>query len=123
MYRSSMLKWQYFRNLITLFLNEYNHNENSFVSELWKKDVGSSHRVMLSRNKCSSNPILDFDNELMKDTKNVCKFLEDTSKGVWFYKAAALQPIYLLKRTLLPKKVLMVILKFFCKKKTSAIFS
>ena len=45
---------------------------------------------MLSRNRCSSNPILDFDNKLMEDTKNFCKFLEDISKGVWFYKFAAL---------------------------------
>ena len=67
---------------------------------------------MLSRNRCPSNPVLDFDNKLMKGTKNVCKFLEDTSKGVRFYKAAALQPIYLLKRTLLLKKILMVMLKF-----------
>ena len=37
MCRSSILKWQYFRNLIIIpFLNEYNHNEDSFVSELWK---------------------------------------------------------------------------------------
>ena len=40
----------------------------------------------------------------MKGTENICKFLEDISKGVRFYKAAALQPIYLLKRTPLLKK-------------------
>ena len=41
-----------------------------------------------------------------------CKFLEDMSKGVRFYKAATLQPIYLLKRTLLLQKILIVMLKF-----------
>ena len=51
---------------------------------------------MLSKNRGSSNPILDFGNELMAGTKNFCGFLEDISKGVRFYKAAALQPIYLL---------------------------
>ena len=40
----------------------------------------------------------------MEGTKYFCKFLEDISKGVRFYKAATLQPIYLLKRTLLLKK-------------------
>ena len=63
---------------------------------------------MLSGNRCSSNFILDFDTKLMKGNKNFRKFLEDISKGVRFYKAAALQPIYLLKRTLLLKKVLTV---------------
>ena len=29
--------------------------------------------------------VLDFDNKLMKGTKNVCKFLEDVSKEVRFY--------------------------------------
>ena len=48
----------------------------------------------------------------MEGTKNFRKFLEDISKGVRLYKAAALQPIYLLKRTLLLKKILTVILKF-----------
>ena len=57
------------------------------------------------------NSILDFDNKLMEGTKNFCKFSEDISKGVRFYKADALQPIYLLKRALLLKKVLMVMLK------------
>ena len=52
---------------------------------------------MLSRNGCSCNPILDFDNKLMEGTKRFCKLLKDISKGVQFYKAAALQPIYLLK--------------------------
>ena len=66
---------------------------------------------MLSRNRCSSNSILNFDNKLMKGTKTFCKFLEDTSKGVWFYRPAALQPIYLLKRALLLKKILMVMVK------------
>ena len=69
-------------------------------------------RIMLSRNRCPSNPILDFDNKLMKVTKKFCKFIEDTNKGVWFYKAAALQPIYLLKRALLLKKILIFVLKF-----------
>ena len=44
-----------------------------------------------------SNTILDFDNKLMEVTKNFSEFLEDISKGVRFYKAAALQPICLLK--------------------------
>ena len=48
----------------------------------------------------------------MKGTKYFCKFLEDISKGVWFYKAAALQRICLLTKTLLLKKILMVMLKF-----------
>ena len=48
----------------------------------------------------------------MEGNKNFRKFLEDISEGVRFYKAAALQPIYLLKRTLLLKKILMVMLKF-----------
>ena len=48
----------------------------------------------------------------MKGTKNFCKFLEDITKGVRFYKAAALQPIYLLKKAFLLKKILMVMLKF-----------
>ena len=45
--------------------------------KLKKKDVGSSHREILSRNRCSSNPVLDFDNKLMEGTKNFCKLLED----------------------------------------------
>ena len=77
-----------------------------------KKDVGNNHRGMPSRNRWSSNSILDFDNKLMEGTKNFCKFLEDISKEVRFYKAAALQPIYLLKRAFLLKKILMVMLKF-----------
>ena len=48
----------------------------------------------------------------MKDTKYFCKFLEDISKGLQLYNDAALQPIYLPKRTLLLKKILMVMLKF-----------
>ena len=48
--------------------------------------------------KRSSNPILDFDNKLMKGTKKFCKFLEDISKGVRFYKAAALQPVYIYQK-------------------------
>ena len=79
---------------------------------LFQKDIGSSHREMPSRNKCSSNSMLDFDNKLIEGTKNVCKFLEDISKEVRFYKAAVHQPIYLLKRALLLKKILMVMLKF-----------
>ena len=46
------------------------------------------------KRKMSEVAILDFDNKLMKGTKNICKFSEDISKGVHFYKAAALQPIY-----------------------------
>ena len=42
-----------------------------------RKDVGSSHREILSRNRCSFNLILDFDNKLMEGTKNFCKLLED----------------------------------------------
>ena len=74
--------------------------------------VRSSHQEMLSRNRCSSHPILDFDNKLMEGTRNFSKFLEDISKGVRFYKAAALQPICLLKRARLLKKLLMLMLKF-----------
>ena len=48
----------------------------------------------------------------MEGTKNLCKYLEDISKGIPFYKAAALQPINLLKRAFLMKKILMVMLKF-----------
>ena len=61
--------------------------------KLKKKDVGSSHRGILSRNRCSSNPVLDFDNKLMESTTNFCKLLEDLSKGVQFYKDTALQTI------------------------------
>ena len=64
---------------------------------------------MLSRSRCSSNSILDFDNKSMKGTKNFGKFLEDISKGVRFYKATALQPRYLLKRALLLKKILFML--------------
>ena len=67
---------------------------------------------MLSQNRCSFNPILDFDNKLMEGTKNFCQFLEDINKGVRFYKSAALLPIYLLKTAPLLKKILMVVLKF-----------
>ena len=69
-------------------------------------------RIMLSRNRCPSNPILDFDNKLMKGTKKFCKFIEDTSEGVQFYKAAALQPKNLPKRALLLKKILIFMLQF-----------
>ena len=48
----------------------------------------------------------------MEGTKNFCNFLEDITKGVWFYEAAALQSIYLLKKAFLLKKILMVMLKF-----------
>ena len=48
----------------------------------------------------------------MEGTKSFCKLLEDINKEVRFYKAAALQPIYLLKRVFLLKKILMVMLKF-----------
>ena len=87
------------------------------ISKAFKKtniqsDVGSSHQQMLSRNRCSSNPILGFDNKLMEGSKTFCKFLEDISKGVRFNKAAALHPIYLLNRALLLKKILMFMLRF-----------
>ena len=59
---------------------------------------------MPSSKRSSSDLILDFANKLMEGTKNVYKFLEDISKGVRFYKADALQPIYLLKRAFLQKK-------------------
>ena len=36
----------------------------------------------------------------MEDMKNFCKFLEDVSKGVRFYKAVAFQPMYLLKKSI-----------------------
>ena len=48
----------------------------------------------------------------MEGTKNFSKFLEDISKGVRFHKAAGLQPICLVKRKLLLKKILMFMLKF-----------
>ena len=71
----------------------------------------------------------------MEGTKNFGKFLEDISKGIPFYKAAALQPIYLLKRAITyilykrptpeahlePSPTSMM--KLFCKKNPSAIFS
>ena len=55
-----------------------------------RKDVGSSHREMLPRNRCSFNPILDFDNKLTEGIKKICKLFEDLSKGIQFYKAPAL---------------------------------
>ena len=67
---------------------------------------------MSSQNRCSSNSILDIDNKLMEGTKRFCKFLEDISKEVRFYKTAALQHMYLLKRASLLKKILMVMLEF-----------
>ena len=48
----------------------------------------------------------------MAGTKNVCKVLEDIIKEVRFYNSAALQPIYLLKKTFLLKKTKIVMLKF-----------
>ena len=36
--------------------------------------------------KCSSNPILDFDNKLMKGTNYFCKLVEDISKGVRLFR-------------------------------------
>ena len=50
---------------------------------------------MLSRNRCFAKPILDFDTKLIEGTKNLRKFLEDVSKEVRLYKAAALQDICL----------------------------
>ena len=41
----------------------------------------------------------------MEGTKYFCKLLKDISKGVQFYKAAPLQPLYLLKRALFLKKI------------------
>ena len=105
--RSSIIK------AMTMTMSQkYNHNQSSFVSELQKKDVGSSHRGTPSQNRCSSNSILDFKNKLMEGTKIFCKFLEDISKEVRLNKTDALQPIYLLKRAFLLKKILMVMLKF-----------
>ena len=69
-------------------------------------------RITLSRNRCPSNPILDFDNKLMKGTNKFCKFIEDTREGDQFYKAAALQPKNVLKRALLVKKILIFMLQF-----------
>ena len=112
MFRSDMLKWQCFRNLITvLFVEEYNHNENSFNSEPLKEKCPKQPSTD-ALPKCSSNPILDFDNKLKEGTKNYWNLLEDISKGIRFSKAAAVQPIYLLKKALLLKKILMLILKF-----------
>ena len=48
----------------------------------------------------------------MEGTKNFCKLLKDISKGVQFYKAATLQPLYLLTEALLLKKILMIMVKF-----------
>ena len=148
MCRSDILNWQYFRNLvIVLFLDQYNHNDNSFDSEPLKEKCPKQP----SRDafpKCSSNPILDFHNKLMEGTKNYWNLLEDISKGIRFYKAAALQPIYLLKKStpskenfndyakiqsaptlyrrttpeayLEPNRTSTI--ELFCKKKTSSIF-
>ena len=63
---------------------------------------------MLSRNRCSFNPILNFDNQLMEGAKIFFEFLEDISKEFGFMKL----PIYLLKKALLLRKILMVMLKF-----------
>ena len=65
-----------------------------------KKDVESSHRGMPSRNRCSSNSILDFDNKLMEGTNFFCKCLEYISKRVRFYKAATLRSIMFTKRSI-----------------------
>ena len=54
--------------------------------------------------KCSSNPILDFDNKLMEGTKIFCKSLKDISKEYRFYKAVAPQPIYFTKKSTPSKK-------------------
>ena len=43
---------------------------------------------------------------VFQGTKNFRKFSEDISKGVRFYKVAVLQPIYLLRKALLLKKML-----------------
>ena len=50
----------------------------------------------------------------MEGAKDSCKFLEDVSKEFRFYKAVALQPMYLLKRAFLLKKILNKILNFTC---------
>ena len=61
-------------------------------------------------------PILDFDNKLKEDTENVNEqkilMIKNISKRVKFYKAATVQPTYLLKRGLLQRKILIIMLKF-----------
>ena len=86
---------------------------------LFHKNVGSSHRKMPSRNRCSPKSILDFGSKLMEGTKYFRKFLQNISKGVRFYKAAVLQPIYLLKSAFLLEKILMQSPEVFCKKRCS----
>ena len=54
--------------------------------------------------------ILDFDNKLREGTKILMYYLKDISKRVPFYKAAAVQPTYLLKRGLLQRKILIIML-------------
>ena len=111
MCRSSILKWQCFRNLIILFLNEYNHNGNSFVSELRKM-------LQAAIGRCSPKTdvlptlfwILTLN--IWKDTKTFRKFLENISKGVRFYWTVTFQSLYLLKRTPQLKKILTFMLKF-----------
>ena len=60
-------------------------------------------------------PILDFDNKLKEDTENVNEqkilMIKNISKRVKFYKAATVQPTYLLKRGLLQRKILIIMLK------------
>ena len=85
--------------MIILFLNEHNHNENSFVSKQRKMSEAAI-------------PISDFDVKFMEGTKTFRKFLQDISTGVRFYKTAVLQLLYLLKRTLFLKKILTIMLKF-----------
>ena len=61
-------------------------------------------------------PILDFDNKLKEDTENFneqkISVMKNISKRVQFYKAATVQPTYLLKRGLLQRKILIIMLKF-----------
>ena len=60
-------------------------------------------------------PILDFDNKLKEDTENFNEqkilMIKNISKRVKFYKAATVQPTYLLKRGLLQRKILIIMLK------------
>ena len=60
--------------------------------------------------------ILDFDNKLKENNKNSnerkISVIKTISKRVQFYKAATVQPTYLLKRGLLQRNILIIMLKF-----------
>ena len=58
-----------------------------------------------------SQPILDFDIKLKEGMHILMNSLRDISKWVQFYKAATVQPTYLLKKELLQRKILIIMLK------------